>query len=129
MSRDVKYVEAGQLQKRLDELEEEILADIAWLGEHDRAIRRSLQTIHAIREAMEETAREQSAEELEKWSAGGVTLEELEKHYILATLERLGGNRAAASEALGLPRRTLYRRLAGYGVLSGRDDSENTPGE
>lgn len=47
----------------------------------------------------------------------GLTLDELEREYILAALERAGGNRTRTAELLGIPRRTLYRRLAEYGVL------------
>jgi hypothetical protein len=93
MPEDIRYVASDPLLRRLDELEEEILDDMSWLGENDRAIRRSLQIIFAIRDAIERIAREPSAEELEKWSAGKFTLEEMEKHYILATLERLGCGR------------------------------------
>ena len=49
-----------------------------------------------------------------------LTLEELEREYILATLERASGNRSLAAEMLGMPRRTLYRRLADYGILADR---------
>jgi len=47
----------------------------------------------------------------------GLTLEALERAYILEVLRRSGGNRSRAAELLGLPRRTLYRRLTEYGVL------------
>jgi DNA-binding NtrC family response regulator len=49
-----------------------------------------------------------------------LTLEQLEREYILTTLERAGGNRSLAAEMLGIPRRTLYRRLADYGILADR---------
>ncbi len=46
-----------------------------------------------------------------------MTLAELQRQHILAVLERVGGNRSRASEVLGIPRRTLYRRLEEYGIL------------
>jgi DNA-binding NtrC family response regulator len=46
-----------------------------------------------------------------------LTLAELEREHILAVLARVGGNRSRAAEVLGVPRRTLYRRLEEYGML------------
>lgn len=45
---------------------------------------------------------------------------EFEKEVIRSTLERFGGSRAEAMEALGLTRRTFYRKLSLYN-LTGRD--------
>lgn len=42
------------------------------------------------------------------------TLAELEREYIYATLARVNGNKTEAARVLGIPRRTLYRRLATY---------------
>ena len=46
----------------------------------------------------------------------GITLEELEKAYILMVLERVEGNRTQAARILGIGRRTLYRKLNDYGI-------------
>ncbi len=43
-----------------------------------------------------------------------VTLDEIERRYILRVLSIVGGNKVQASEMLGLDRRTLYRRLERY---------------
>lgn len=43
------------------------------------------------------------------------TLEQLERHYILRTLEQTGGNQSRAAAVLGIDRRTLYRKLREYG--------------
>lgn len=43
------------------------------------------------------------------------TLAELERDYIFEILQRTGGNKTRAAELLGIPRRTLYRRLDEYG--------------
>jgi len=45
-----------------------------------------------------------------------VTLEEVERRYILHVLKTVGGNRTAAARILGLDRKTLYRKLQKYGV-------------
>lgn len=43
-----------------------------------------------------------------------VTLENLEKSYILRVLTLVGGNKSQAAQMLGVDRRTLYRKLARY---------------
>ena len=45
-----------------------------------------------------------------------VTLEEMEKRYILQVLAATGGSKAAAAKALGLDRTTLWRKLARFGL-------------
>jgi serine/threonine-protein kinase PknK len=46
----------------------------------------------------------------------------LERTKILAALEANGWNRARAARALGVPRRTFYRRLREYRILTGEAD-------
>jgi two-component system response regulator AtoC len=43
-----------------------------------------------------------------------VTLDELERRHIIATLERVGGNKQEAADRLGIARRTLWDRLERY---------------
>jgi len=50
--------------------------------------------------------------------AGPLTLAELERAHILAVLQRLCGNRTRAAEVLGIPPRTLHRRMFEYGLLA-----------
>ncbi len=45
---------------------------------------------------------------------------ERERRLILEALEATGWNRQAAAVRLGIPRRTFYRRLEAYGILSSR---------
>jgi two-component system NtrC family response regulator len=45
-----------------------------------------------------------------------LTLAELERRYILAILNSVGGARSEAAQILGIDRKTLYRRLCEYGV-------------
>jgi two-component system, NtrC family, response regulator AtoC len=47
-------------------------------------------------------------------SARRLTLDELERDYILETLRQTGGNKSRAAEMLGLDRKTLYRKLDEY---------------
>ena len=53
--------------------------------------------------------------------AAGISLEELEKEFILQALERTHGNKSQAARLLGLTRRTLYSRMEKHGL--------RTPGE
>jgi DNA-binding NtrC family response regulator len=43
-----------------------------------------------------------------------VSIDELERRYILRVIKLLGGNKARAAQLLGLDRRTLYRKLERY---------------
>ena len=49
-----------------------------------------------------------------------LTLAEVERRHILATLERCGGNRSATAQALGIGENTLWRKLKAYGVPAAR---------
>ena len=51
-------------------------------------------------------------------SAELVSLEEIERRYILHVLDALGGNKAMVAQILGVDRRTLYRKLDRYGQSS-----------
>jgi DNA-binding NtrC family response regulator len=48
-------------------------------------------------------------------TAATVTLDELERRYILETLDRLSDDKARAAELLGIDLSTLYRKLKRYG--------------
>ncbi len=45
-----------------------------------------------------------------------VTMEEVERRYILRVLEATSGNKKAAAQILGFDRRTLYRKLERWGL-------------
>ena len=47
--------------------------------------------------------------------ASELTLSDLERRHILDTFERMGGNVTKAAQALGIDRRTLQRKLKGFG--------------
>ncbi len=44
----------------------------------------------------------------------GIPIEKVEKEYILASLQRNGGNKARTAEALGISEKTLYNKLNRY---------------
>ncbi|MFO0736627.1 MAG: sigma-54 dependent transcriptional regulator [Labilithrix sp.] len=56
-----------------------------------------------------------------------VTMDELERRYILRVLSLVGGNKSRAAQVLGFDRRTLYRKLERYGAPTG-DGKEGGPG-
>jgi DNA-binding NtrC family response regulator len=45
-----------------------------------------------------------------------VTIDEMDRRYVLRVLEAVGGNRTRAAQILGLDRKTLYRHMLRYGV-------------
>ncbi len=51
----------------------------------------------------------------------GLGLAELERDYIFEVLRRTGGNKTRAADLLGIPRRTLYRRLNEYAAEGVQD--------
>jgi DNA-binding NtrC family response regulator len=57
-----------------------------------------------------------------------VTLDDLERRYILRVVEALNGNRSLAAQTLGLDRKTLYRKLLLYsGQTKVRNRSSQQP--
>jgi DNA-binding NtrC family response regulator len=57
----------------------------------------------------------------------GYALEEVERRYILRTLEMLNNNKARTAQVLGISKKTLYRRLHEWGVPL--DPDEEPEGE
>jgi DNA-binding NtrC family response regulator len=52
-----------------------------------------------------------------------VPLEEMERRYIAFVLQSVAGNKTAAARILQLDRKTLYRKLARYGLASAASDT------
>ncbi len=44
----------------------------------------------------------------------GIPIDKVEKEYILASLQRNGGNKARTAEVLGISEKTLYNKLNRY---------------
>jgi two-component system, NtrC family, response regulator AtoC len=49
-------------------------------------------------------------------------LDHVERDHILGVLEAVSGNKSQAARILGLDRKTLYRKLEGYGVMLGSEE-------
>jgi len=56
-----------------------------------------------------------------------VTLDELERRYILRVIKLVEGNKSRAAQLLGLDRRTLYRKLDRYRRAEGMLADEEQP--
>jgi DNA-binding NtrC family response regulator len=54
----------------------------------------------------------------------GMTLDELEREYILKVLHHTGGQKKRASEILGINPSTLYRKLLSYGLVQETNGTE-----
>ena len=52
----------------------------------------------------------------------GAAMEAAEKIIIRDTLSSLNGNKSKAAEVLGIGRKTLHRKLAGWGEDDGEED-------
>jgi two-component system response regulator HydG len=82
----------------------------------ERAVAMS-QTYHITVDDLPERVRGyRPAPRLDRDPALDLTLEEVERRHILRVLDAHGGNKLAASQALDIDRKTLYRKLSRYGV-------------
>jgi DNA-binding NtrC family response regulator len=98
-------VESAKQAVHLDVVE--FLTKPAHLGELEHAIDRALRRMAPTPPAIIETP------QLPPPTAG-MTLEEVEREHILASLRQHHGNRTATANALGISRRTLYYKLEEY---------------
>ena len=53
----------------------------------------------------------------------GIPLDEVERRAIIATLDSVNGNKSHAARVLGIGRKTLLRKLEGYGLTVSGEDS------
>jgi two-component system response regulator HydG len=53
-----------------------------------------------------------------------VSMEEIERRYVLRVFEATGRNKSLAAKILGFNRKTLYRKLRRYGVIAAVDSEE-----
>lgn len=117
-----KYV--AKLKKRVQEVSPEAMAcllDYHWPGnirELENCLQRAVVLTNGkvlLPEALPPQIRFQGKETQEEKTRG--TLEELIRQALVKALIQAKGNRRVASQILGVPERTLYRRLKTYGLL------------
>jgi DNA-binding NtrC family response regulator len=60
---------------------------------------------------------------LKEYSDSNLPLVEVERRYIISMLERFGGHQIKTAAALGIDRRTLYRKLQQYKLTSNREEN------
>ena len=58
-----------------------------------------------------------------------VTMEELEKRYLLRVFKLVGNNKSRAAEVLGIDRRTMYRKLERYAAMEGTEAPAGAAGD
>jgi DNA-binding NtrC family response regulator len=90
----------------------------------ERAVALTTEESISVRDLPEKVRRYRSAPGgLGLGGEGGtfLPLHEVERRYILNVLEVLGGNKSSAAAALGVDRRTLYRKLDEYRAASSED--------
>ncbi|GBD06816.1 Nitrogen assimilation regulatory protein [bacterium HR21] len=91
------------------------------LAELRRALQFLLPSIEALREQLatleHRVEQPKEAEEgIRLRDEADFRLDDIERRLIIAALKRFGGNRRLAARALGISERTLYRKLAQYGL-------------
>lgn len=102
------------------------LSRYAWPGnvrELENAMERAVALAQTSRVELEDLPEEirQAPPTAVALPAGTVLpLEQIEKQYIIATLERNGGNQTRTAEQLEIGSATLYRKLKSYGLIAGR---------
>ena len=79
-------------------------------------LRDTRRTVEALRDRVAQLEAAREGVEKPATRASLPPRQEAERRRILEALEATDGNRLAAAKAIGMPRRTFYRRLAAYGI-------------
>ena len=104
--------------KRLGEAALALLLDYQWPGnvrELENVIERAVTLARAVTilpEDLPSAIRGTGGPAIDETAACSLPLSEVEKIYIRRILEKTGGNKYHAAQALGIDRKTLYRKLA-----------------
>jgi DNA-binding NtrC family response regulator len=97
-----------------------VLMDYNWPGnvrELENAVERAMVTCRGRVLAEDDFAFLAQNGPKKPWSVpAGMSLQEMEKHLIVATLQQTGGNIKEAAQILGIDRSTLYEKLKRYEI-------------
>ena len=114
---------AHELGKKVDGISEsalKLLLDHDWPGnvrELENAIERAIVTGRGRMLVEEDFAFLTQSRIMAPWSIpANMTLQDLERQAIEATLERTAGNVKEAASALGIDRSTIYEKIKRYGI-------------
>jgi transcriptional regulator with PAS, ATPase and Fis domain len=91
--------------------------DYAWPGnvrELENAIERAMALGQGDTLIPQHLPKELHHEPASEFPQVGVTLKEMEKHFILKTLQQTGGNQTKAAQILRITRQTLINKLKEY---------------
>ena len=121
--------EMGKESFQLTESAFSVLMDYDWPGnvrELENAIERALVTVKTRVLTGDDFAfLAHNASPRSGWTPpDSMTLDEIEREVIVATLRRTGGNVKEAASSLGIDRSTLYDRLRKYGITRGTEKVE-----
>jgi DNA-binding NtrC family response regulator len=111
LGKDIEDISGGAL---------DLLLGCEWLGnvrELENAIERAMVTCRGPVLTEEDFSFLDRQDSKKPWTVpSGMTLQELEKHAICATIERTGGNIKEAASLLGIDRSTLYEKIRRYEI-------------
>jgi DNA-binding NtrC family response regulator len=110
---------AERTRKRFNSEATDRLRTYSWPG-NVRELRNVVQRAYIVSDheigaqALPREISEPGSRNVDTTSAIGLSLAEVDRRLILATLNRLGGNKKRTAEMLGISLKTLYNRLAEY---------------
>ncbi len=81
-----------------------------------QALLPAVRELHEVVDSLRRGAEQQGDAVVQLRDEADFRLDDIERRLIIAALKRFGGNRRLAARALGISERTLYRKLAQYGL-------------
>ena len=97
-----------------------LLMDYNWPGnvrELENAVERAIVTCHTGSLTVDDFAFLSMSGPAKGWAApAGMTLQDMEKQMIIATIQRTGGNIKESASILGIDRSTLYEKIKRYEI-------------